>query len=173
MTLLGLLGTSPLKSLRPRQIGDRQFVISTLDSMGISAMLCMSPCSSDYIFSKWSLAYSLWGFPTILYCGAFPADCLHRSWIVTISGTMTCAGFPAFSQVYRQQGLTVSRRSEPSSRTTLIGEQPNHWELLHPQDVMSRHRTLIHNFVWCRLYLHLALDRSTAFWKQHIIFSLM
>src|SRR5919109_5040916 len=34
----------------------------------------------------------------------------------------------------------VSRRSEPSSRTTLIGEQPNPWELLHPQDVMSRHR---------------------------------
>src|SRR6056297_2677524 len=34
----------------------------------------------------------------------------------------------------------VSRRSEPSSRTTLIGEQPNPWELLHPQDVTSRHR---------------------------------
>ena len=35
---------------------------------------------------------------------------------------------------------TVSRRSEPSARTALIGEQPNPWELLHPQDVMSRHR---------------------------------
>jgi hypothetical protein len=35
---------------------------------------------------------------------------------------------------------TVSRRSKPSSRTTLIGEQPNPWELLHPRDVMSRHR---------------------------------
>src|SRR6516164_7735198 len=34
---------------------------------------------------------------------------------------------------------TVSRRSEPSSRTTLIGEQPNPWDLLQPQDVMSRH----------------------------------
>src|SRR5205823_11088488 len=34
----------------------------------------------------------------------------------------------------------VSRRSKPSSRTTFIGEQPNPWELLHPQDVMSRHR---------------------------------
>ncbi len=33
-----------------------------------------------------------------------------------------------------------SRRSEPSSRTTLIGEQPNPWERLHPQDVMGRHR---------------------------------
>ena len=35
---------------------------------------------------------------------------------------------------------TVSRRSEPNSRTALIGEQPNPWELLHPQDAMSRHR---------------------------------
>ena len=35
---------------------------------------------------------------------------------------------------------TVLRRSEPSSRTTLIGEQPNPWDLLQPQDVMSRHR---------------------------------
>ena len=35
---------------------------------------------------------------------------------------------------------TVSRRSEPSSRTTLIGEQPNPWDLLQPRDVMSRHR---------------------------------
>src|SRR6202161_3863856 len=35
---------------------------------------------------------------------------------------------------------TVSRRSKPSSRTTLIGEQPNPWDRLQPQDVMSRHR---------------------------------
>ena len=35
---------------------------------------------------------------------------------------------------------TVSRRSKPSSRTTLMGEQPNPWDLLQPQDVMSRHR---------------------------------
>ena len=35
---------------------------------------------------------------------------------------------------------TVSRRSEPSSRATLIGEQPNPWDRLQPQDVMSRHR---------------------------------
>ena len=35
---------------------------------------------------------------------------------------------------------TVLRRSEPSSRTALIGEQPNPWDLLQPQDAMSRHR---------------------------------
>ena len=34
----------------------------------------------------------------------------------------------------------VSRRFEPSSRTALMGEQPNPWDLLQPQDAMSRHR---------------------------------
>src|SRR4051812_19721494 len=35
---------------------------------------------------------------------------------------------------------TVSRRSKPSSRTALMGEQPNPWDLLQPQDATSRHR---------------------------------
>ena len=36
--------------------------------------------------------------------------------------------------------LTTRKRSEPSSRIFLIGEQPNPWDLLQPQDKMSRHR---------------------------------
>ena len=39
---------------------------------------------------------------------------------------------------------TVSRRSKPSSRTTLNGEQPYPWDRLQPQDVMSRHRGVKH-----------------------------
>ena len=35
---------------------------------------------------------------------------------------------------------TVSRRSEPSSRASLMGEQPNPWNLLQLQDETSRHR---------------------------------
>ena len=35
---------------------------------------------------------------------------------------------------------TVLRRSEPSSRATLMSEQLNPWDLLQPQDVTSRHR---------------------------------
>ena len=35
---------------------------------------------------------------------------------------------------------TVSRRSKPSSRTALMGEQPNPWDRLQPQDATSRHR---------------------------------
>ena len=33
-----------------------------------------------------------------------------------------------------------SERSKPSSRDFLIGEQPNPWDLLQPQDKPSRHR---------------------------------
>ena len=40
----------------------------------------------------------------------------------------------------RQSLCLESERSEPSSRTFLIGEQPNPWDLLQPQDKMSRHR---------------------------------
>ena len=39
---------------------------------------------------------------------------------------------------------TVSRRSKPSSRTSLNGEQPYPWDLLQPQDAMSRHRGAKH-----------------------------
>ena len=39
---------------------------------------------------------------------------------------------------------TVSRRFEPSSRATLMGEQPNPWDLIQPQDVTSRHRGAKH-----------------------------
>src|ERR1700739_3883844 len=35
---------------------------------------------------------------------------------------------------------TVSRRSDPTPRPTLSAEQPDPWDLLHPQDGMSRHR---------------------------------
>ena len=34
----------------------------------------------------------------------------------------------------------VNERSEPSSRTALMGEQPNPWNRLQLQDAMSRHR---------------------------------
>ena len=45
-----------------------------------------------------------------------------------------------FQTLVVDRDQTVSRRSKPSSRTTLFGEQPNPWDLLQPQDVMSRHR---------------------------------
>src|SRR5579863_4027275 len=60
---------------------------------------------------------------------------------------------------------TVSRRSEPRSRTALMGEQPNPWDLLQPQDATIRHRGAkpprrcgICTHVQRRLYLHLFRD---------------
>ena len=47
---------------------------------------------------------------------------------------------PSFLTPAVDRDRTVSRRSEPSSRATLMGEQPNPWDLLQPQDVTSRHR---------------------------------
>ena len=44
------------------------------------------------------------------------------------------------SYAHADRDRTVSRRSEPSSRTALMGEQPNPWDRLQPQDAMSRHR---------------------------------
>ena len=60
---------------------------------------------------------------------------------------------------------TVSRRSEPRSRTALMGEQPNPWDLLQPQDATIRHRGAkpprrcgVCNHLQNRLYLHLFRD---------------
>ncbi len=45
----------------------------------------------------------------------------------------------------RQIGTELSHDVlKPSSRTTLNGEQPYPWDLLQPQDVMSRHRGAKH-----------------------------
>ena len=67
---------------------------------------------------------------------------------------------------------TVSRRSEPNSRTTLIGEQPNPWDLLQPQDVMSRHRGAKPRRRYERLgaisLLSLAYLLSYERWRFHI-----
>ena len=51
--------------------------------------------------------------------------------------------FGGFRLVEHSNNLSA-RRSEPSSRTFLIGEQPNPWDLLQPQDKMSRHRGAEH-----------------------------
>ena len=45
-----------------------------------------------------------------------------------------------FPTITSDRDRTVSRRSEPSSRATLMSEQLNPWDLLQPQDVTSRHR---------------------------------
>eukprot|EP01036_Dinobryon_divergens_P036878 gene36878-48103_t len=77
--------------------------------------------------------------------GGFPLRCfqrLSRPYIATLRHSWQNDRGNSFqvSTPTADRDQTVSRRSEPSSRTTLIGEQPNPWDLLQPQDVMSRHR---------------------------------
>ncbi|GKT30102.1 N-acetylmuramoyl-L-alanine amidase, partial [Aduncisulcus paluster] len=57
-----------------------------------------------------------------------------------IPSELSYPAMPLARQQEHHRDQTVSRRFKPSSRTTLIGEQPNPWDLLQPQDVMSRHR---------------------------------
>ena len=47
-----------------------------------------------------------------------------------------CSDCPA----HERSPSLCPERSEPSSRAFLIGEQPNPWDLLQPQDKTSRHR---------------------------------
>src|SRR5687768_1231642 len=60
--------------------------------------------------------------------------CLHPGPLVLRPDPLKCPAPTA------DRDQTVSRRFEPSSRTALIGEQPNPWDQLQPQDAMSRHR---------------------------------
>ena len=60
--------------------------------------------------------------------------CVHHGPLVLVAALLN-APAPA-----TDRDRTVLRRSEPSSRATLMGEQPNPWDLLQPQDVTSRHR---------------------------------
>jgi hypothetical protein len=146
-----VLGTTPLNSPTPTADRDRQFCYSRP---------CRSPagrgpghfCLTLHVAMQFGL-YLPAAYPLVrrtvsedssqgLAWLAFPADCPHRSHCHCPRGASSAgySEFPAYSQIYRQQRSTVSRRSEPSSRTALMGEQPNPWDRLQPQDATSRHR---------------------------------
>ena len=71
-----------------------------------------------------------------VHLAAYP---IHRRF-VQLGPLVLKSGPLNFPTPATDRDRTVSRRSEPSSRATLIGEQPNPWDLLQPQDVTSRHR---------------------------------
>ena len=80
----------------------------------------------------------------ILSAHSYPAMPLARQQVhqrCVHPGPLVLGTAPLKSQTpTADRDRTVSRRSKPSSRTALIGEQPNPWDLLQPQDAMSRHR---------------------------------
>ena len=84
-------------------------------------------------------AFSVYLFQTWLLCSAIGLQQMHQRSVH--SGPLVLRTAPLkYPTPTTDRDRTVSRRSEPSSRTALMGEQPNPWDLLQPQDAMSRHR---------------------------------
>ena len=84
-------------------------------------------------------AFSVYPCRTRLPCSALGKQQVHRRSVQP--GPLVLGSAPLkYPPPAPDRDRTVSRRSEPSSRTALMGEQPNPWNLLQPQDAMSRHR---------------------------------
>src|SRR3954471_24610623 len=78
---------------------------------------------------------SIHGYPAVALAGQL----VHQRYVQP--GPLVLRSDPLKSPApTADRDQTVSRRFEPSSRTALIGEQPNPWDQLQPQDAMSRHR---------------------------------
>ena len=71
------------------------------------------------------------------------AGILHDQWLILTRSSRTKEGILTLLFVV-DRNQTVSQRSKPSSRTALIGEQPNPWNLFQLQDAISRHRGAKH-----------------------------
>ena len=78
---------------------------------------------------------SILSYPAVALAGQ-----LVHQWYVHPGPLVLRTALFKFPTPTTDRDQTVSRRFEPSSRTTLIGEQPNPWKVLPLQDVMSRHR---------------------------------
>ena len=84
-------------------------------------------------------AFSVYPFRTWLPCRGLGGQQVHQRSVHP--GPLVLRTAPLrYPAPAPDRDRTVSRRSEPSSRTALMGEQPNPWDLLQPQDAMSRHR---------------------------------
>ena len=81
------------------------------------------------------LINSILSYPAMLL-----AEQLVHQWYVHPGPLVLRTGPLKFLTPTLDRDRTVSRRSEPSSRASLMGEQPNPWDLLQPQDATSRHR---------------------------------
>jgi len=72
--------------------------------------------------------------------GDTPGGIARTRAVASSRSSRTKDDIPQHSTPTTDTDRNVSRRSEPSSCATLTGEQPDPWDLLHPQDVTSRHR---------------------------------
>ena len=83
-------------------------------------------------FSAYHIAH---GYPAMPLAGQ-PA----HHWCVPSGPLVLGREFLKLPAPTTDRDRTVSRRSEPSSRAALTGEQTDPWDLLRPQDAASRHR---------------------------------
>jgi hypothetical protein len=133
---------APVAATLPLQLGGQV----------ISAWLCMSPCRSDYIFTNTFAVSSQNQRNGVRHIVSEDSGAKHRSFLLIVrTGWIFTArllgrvppdtrSFQHIAEFIDSAESTVSRRSKPSSRTALMGEQPNPWDLLQPQDATSRHR---------------------------------
>ena len=97
---------------------------------------------TGYLILGWASrldAFSVYPFRTWLPCDAVGPQQVHQRSVQPGPLVLGPAPFK-YPTPAPDRDRTVSRRSEPSSRTALMGEQPNPWDPLQPQDAMSRHR---------------------------------
>ncbi len=155
-----VLGTAPLKHPTPAVDRDRQccyfraFGLTDLDwdqggqrfrSVSARRRAARTISSSSDVRRIVSEGSRRIGANDIALFGlAFPADCLHSSHCYESFDGFVARDTQIFQHMAEfidsKDDSTVSRRSEPSSRAALIGEQTNPWDLLQPQDAASRHR---------------------------------
>ena len=84
-------------------------------------------------------AFSVYPCRTWLLCHGSDSQQIHQWSVHPGPLVLRTAPFKSLTPA-TDRDRTVSRRSEPSSRAALIGEQPNPWDRIQPQDATSRHR---------------------------------
>ncbi len=135
----GGAGTVLFRSLRAISTA-RLSVSPRLHLRPIDVVVCDGPWMRPYLGPASCLdAFSTYPARTRLPGGAAGATTGSPE-VRPARSSRTGAGSPQVSTPTTDRDRTVSRRSEPSSRATLMGEQPNPWDLLQPRDVTSRHR---------------------------------
>ena len=112
----------------------------TLHLQPIDVVVSNDPQARSYLVAGFALrCFSAYPYQTRLPGGA-PGGTTGRPEVCPTRSSRTSVRATQISTPTTDRDRTVSRRSEPSSRATLMGEQPNPWDLLQPQDVTSRHR---------------------------------
>jgi hypothetical protein len=80
-------------------------------------------------------------YPLARSCSAMPCRTTDRPVVPLVCSSRTKTSLPSDHKTpLIDSNRPVSRRSKPSSRSPLIGEQPHPWPLLHGQDGKNRHR---------------------------------